>query len=82
MSLASKITDLATRIGNECKTLWTAVGGKQETLVSATNIKTINSESLLGSGDLVVGSSGDKNIDGGTWDSVYLPSQDINGGSL
>ena len=35
--------------------------GAQETLVSGTNIKTINSTSLLGSGDIVVGvSDGDK----------------------
>jgi hypothetical protein len=31
-----------------------ALGGKQATLVSATNIKTINSTSLLGSGDIAV----------------------------
>lgn len=33
----------------------TALDGKQATLVSATNIKTINGTTLLGSGDLVVG---------------------------
>lgn len=32
----------------------TALAGKQATLVSGTNIKTINNESILGSGDLVV----------------------------
>ena len=32
----------------------TAVGKKQDTLVSGTNIKTLNSESLLGSGDIVL----------------------------
>lgn len=36
----------------------TALGGKQATLVSATNIKTINGNTLLGSGDLVVSGSG------------------------
>jgi len=35
----------------------TALNAKQDTLVSATNIKTINGTTLLGSGDLVVGSS-------------------------
>lgn len=35
----------------------TALDGKQATLVSATNIKTINGASVLGSGDLVVGAS-------------------------
>jgi hypothetical protein len=40
--------------------LQTALNGKQATLVSATNIKTINGSSILGSGDLVVsaGASG------------------------
>lgn len=35
--------------------LQTSLSAKQATLVSATNIKTINGNSLLGSGDLVVG---------------------------
>lgn len=34
----------------------TAIGAKQDALVSGTNIKTINSSSILGTGDLVVGS--------------------------
>jgi hypothetical protein len=34
------------------------VAGKQDTLVSGTNIKTINGSSVLGSGDLVVGGGG------------------------
>lgn len=34
--------------------LETALGGKQETLVSGTNIKTLNNESLLGSGNITV----------------------------
>jgi hypothetical protein len=41
----------------------TALNGKQDTLVSGTNIKTINGDSLLGSGDITVGggiSDGDK----------------------
>jgi hypothetical protein len=33
----------------------TAIAAKQDTLVSGTNIKTINSTSLLGSGDIVIG---------------------------
>ena len=33
----------------------TALDGKQATLVSATNIKTVNGNTLLGSGDIVVG---------------------------
>jgi hypothetical protein len=38
--------------------LQTALDGKQATLVSATNIKTINGASVLGSGDLTVSGSG------------------------
>lgn len=38
------------------KTTWS---GKQDALVSGTNIKTINSQSILGSGDLVISGGGD-----------------------
>lgn len=38
--------------------LVTDIGAKQDTLVSATNIKTVNGTSLLGSGDLVVSGGG------------------------
>lgn len=41
----------------------TALSNKQNTLVSGTNIKTINGNSILGSGDLVIsGSGGSSNI--------------------
>ena len=36
----------------------TALNGKQDTLVSGTNIKTINNESLLGSGNIVIQGGG------------------------
>jgi len=36
----------------------TAIAGKQETLVSGTNIKTINNQSLLGSGDIHIEAQG------------------------
>ena len=39
--------------------LTTDLGNKQATLVSATNIKTVNGSTLLGSGDLVVGTQPD-----------------------
>lgn len=42
------------------------LAGKQDTLVSGTNIKTINSQSLLGSGDLSITVTGTKNIWYGT----------------
>lgn len=52
---ASKVTEDSThRFATDAeKTTWNA---KQEALVSATNIKTINSTSLLGSGDVVISS--------------------------
>lgn len=36
----------------------TSLAGKQATLVSGTNIKTINSTSILGSGDIVISGGG------------------------
>ena len=36
----------------------TALNGKQPTLVSGTNIKTINNESILGSGNITIQSGG------------------------
>ena len=49
--------DVETQIDN-------AVSGKQDTLVSGTNIKTINNQSLLGSGNIQIqgGSGGSSNI--------------------
>jgi hypothetical protein len=46
----------------------TALGGKQATLVSGTNIKTINNESILGSGNIDIqgGGGGGKAVSGGT----------------
>ena len=40
----------------------TALNAKQDTLVSATNIKTINGSSVLGSGDLVVSGSANPSV--------------------
>jgi len=42
-----------------------AVSGKQDTLVSGTNIKTINNESLLGSGNIDIQGGGGKAIEAG-----------------
>jgi len=47
MSLATAISDVVTAIGQ-------AIKGKQDKLVSGTNIKTINSTSILGSGDITI----------------------------
>lgn len=52
MSLETRIQSLITAIGADIKTLF----GKQSALVSGTNIKTVNGATLLGSGDLLVGS--------------------------
>ena len=57
MSLASRISALATRIGQEIKL-------KQALLISGTNIKTVNGSSLLGSGDLAVSGGQSVNLNG------------------
>lgn len=46
--------------------VYTALAGKQETLVAGTNIKTINNESLLGSGNINISGGGtvDQTFDG------------------
>ena len=43
---------------------WSTFNGKQPTLVSATNIKTVNGNSLLGSGNLVISGGGGSGIFG------------------
>ncbi len=55
--LDANFTDLDTRLDTAegtVSTLVSDVAGKQATLVSGTNIKTINGTSLLGSGDLAI----------------------------
>ena len=47
-----------THVLSEIISLEASLAGKQDTLVSATNIKTVNGSSLLGSGDLVVSGGG------------------------
>lgn len=47
-----------------------AVSGKQDTLVSGTNIKTINNESLLGSGNIEIQGGGGKAIEAGRGISI------------
>lgn len=48
-------TASATNRGALSSTDWSTFNSKQDTLVSGTNIKTVNSTSLLGSGDVSVG---------------------------
>ncbi len=43
--------------------LLTQINGKQATLVSGTNIKTINNESILGSGNITIGGGGGTSTD-------------------
>ena len=59
--------------------LTTDLASKQATLVSATNIKTINGNSLLGSGDLIISGGGTSNLDGLTDVIITTP---INGQTL
>lgn len=51
----------------------TDISGKQDTLVSGTNIKSVNGSTLLGSGDLVIGEGG--GISHATSDGNYYASR-------
>lgn len=51
--------------------------GKQDALVSGTNIKTVNGNSLLGSGDLPIQGGGDKNVWYGTCSTRPLSTEKI-----
>jgi hypothetical protein len=57
MSLSTGVSSLSTAIGAKIKEIITTLSGKQATLVSGTNIKTINGTTILGSGDLTVTAS-------------------------
>ena len=54
----NKIQDLTDGTSVQDAVTLSQLNTKQDTLVSGTNIKTINSNSLLGSGDLVIGGGG------------------------
>lgn len=60
MTLATRLSELITAIAADIKALATAISGKQATLVSGQNIKTINGDSILGTGNIAIsgGSSG------------------------
>ena len=47
-----------TYVNNQITTVNTSIANKQDTLVSGTNIKTINGNSILGSGDITITSGG------------------------
>lgn len=60
-SLESDITSLQTTVGNQDKSIIAnaqAIQGKQDKLVSGTNIKTINNQSILGSGNISIEGGG------------------------
>lgn len=64
-------TNLSPTSGNAVanSAIYAALSGKQESLVSGTNIKTINGESILGSGDIQIQGGGGG---GGTVTSITL----------
>lgn len=74
----STATQTALNLKADTSALSSGLSGKQDALVSGTNIRTINGASLLGSGDLAVG--GSNNLDGGSAASTYGGANTINGG--
>ena len=81
------ITASDTDVESAINTLDTAVQGKQNTLVSGTDIKTLNNTSLLGSGDIAITGLPSVSIsdDGkilqvvsGVWTATLLPSANGN----
>ena len=58
VNLKSRANHTGTQAISTVTGLQTALDGKQDTLVSGTNIKTINGDSLLGSGNLVISGGG------------------------
>lgn len=59
------LTELA-RVKGVTSSIQTQLNGKQSALVSGTNIKTINNQSLLGSGNIVIASD-----TSGLWQKIY-----------
>ncbi len=54
ISAADSVLSALGKLQKQISDAVTAIGGKQDTLVSGTNLKTVNGNSLLGSGNLVV----------------------------
>lgn len=78
MSLVSRIESLATRIGQEVKIVRSEFLSKTNT-ASFTPTEDYHPATKKYVDDNAV--SGDKNVDGGAANSVYLATQLINGGS-
>lgn len=74
-STDAQLRDRATHTGTQAIStvagLQTALDGKQATLVSGTNIKTINGNSVLGAGNVTVGATG------GSGNSVFWENDQI-----
>lgn len=71
------LKELATALNNDASfatTVNNSIAGKQATLVSGTNIKTVNGSSLLGSGNITI--SGSSAANNGTLGGVYGLTQD------
>lgn len=77
-ALKSEITGLATKEELATKADASALSSKQDTLVSGTNIKTINGDSILGNGNLVIGSSNWDDIQGKPQFAEVATSGDYN----
>ena len=58
ISAADSVLSALGKLQKQISDAVTAIGGKQDTLVSGTNLKTINGNSLLGSGNLVISTGG------------------------
>lgn len=55
MALNDRLVSVVQAIGTDIKSLFAGLSGKQNALVSGTNIKTINGASVLGPGNIVSG---------------------------
>ena len=62
-TVTAHTADTTIHVTSSDKTTWS---GKQDALVSGTNIKTINNESILGSGNITIQGGGGGGIDSGT----------------
>lgn len=58
MDLQDKLSAVVVAVAGDIKALLMALANKQDKLTSGTNIKTVNGESVLGAGDLVIGGGG------------------------
>ena len=62
--VSASLNDLNTRLDSTSNSIEVLGNTKQDTLVSGTNIKTINNQSIIGSGNITIegGSGGDTNV--------------------